>query len=159
PEKMTQGLVVITASPAATQAARHVEILGTGTVKQEGGKEETLVRRVTPNQEIYSPGGGRAKFDVDLQTVAVTDPSDILKVNVNTKEIVLKPGQEVKIEVDLERRPDYVKGVSLDITLNHPGSLFGNPLPPGVTIETGKSKTLLGAGSKGHFVIKAAPNA
>jgi hypothetical protein len=43
--------------------------------------------------------------------------------------------------------------------LRHLGSSYGNPLPPGVTIEEGKSKTLLGPASKGYIVIKAAPNA
>ena len=37
--------------------------------------------------------------------------------------------------------------------------VFANPFPPGVTIVPGKSKTLLGSGSKGHIVLKAAPNA
>ena len=37
--------------------------------------------------------------------------------------------------------------------------VFGSPLPPGVTIEAGKSKSLLGTGSQGHFVLKAAANA
>src|SRR5207245_8915377 len=67
--------------------------------------------------------------------------------------------QEARIEVALRRRKDYDKWVSLDILLQHLGSVFGNPLPPGVTIEAGKSKTLLGTASKGHIVIKAAANA
>ena len=47
----------------------------------------------------------------------------------------------------------------LDVLLQHLGSVIGNPLPPGVTIEQGKSKTLLGNGSKGYITLKAAPNA
>jgi hypothetical protein len=91
--------------------------------------------------------------------VAITDTSDIMKVQVSADKISLKPGEEVKIEVTLQRRPDYDKDVSLDIHLQHLGSIFGNPLPPGVTIEAGKSKTLLGKTSKGHIVLKAAANA
>ena len=56
----------------------------------------------------------------------------------------------------IQRRPDYDKGVSLDVLLRHLGRVFGNPLPPGVTMVDGKSKTLLGTGSKGHIVLKAA---
>ncbi len=59
----------------------------------------------------------------------------------------------------MQRRADYDKGVSLDVLLQHLGSVFGNPLPPGVTIVPGKSKTLLGTGSKGYIVLKAAANA
>ncbi|MCI0377208.1 MAG: PPC domain-containing protein [Gemmataceae bacterium] len=170
PPSMTQGLIVVTAAPTAQQQAVNVEVVGSAKVKTADGKEETLVRKAQSNQEIYFPGGGRGRFDVNLQTVAITDPSDILKVDVNTSptrergtvsttKIVLKPGQEVKIDVNLVRRPDYDKTVSLDILMQHLGSIIGNPLPPGVTIEQGKSKTLLGTGSQGHITIKAAANA
>src|SRR5205814_8241017 len=108
---------------------------------------------------IYFPGGGRGRFDVNLQTVAVTDPLDILKVTVSQTEVVLKPGEEVKLDVTIERRSDYDKGVSLDILLRHLNTTYGNPLPPGVTIVEGKSKTLLSNGSKGHIVLKAAADA
>jgi len=157
--RMTQGVIVLTASPNATLTAANVEIVGTAKAKMPDGKEETLVRGVTPNQEIYLPGGGRGRFDVNLQTVAVTAPSDISKVEVSTTNITMKPGEEVKIEVTVQRRGDYDKGVFLDILLQHLGSVFGNPLPPGVTIVPGKSKTLLGAGAKGYITLKAAANA
>ena len=98
-------------------------------------------------------------FDVNLQTVAVTSPSDISKVEVSTNNITLKPGQEVKIEVTVQRRADYDKGVFLDVLLQHLGSVIGNPLPPGVTIVPGQSKTLLGNTSKGFITLKAAANA
>jgi hypothetical protein len=49
--------------------------------------------------------------------------------------------------------------VSLDVMLQHLGGIHGNPLPPGVTVVEAKSKTLLGSGSKGHIVLKAAPDA
>jgi hypothetical protein len=159
PPSMTQGLVVLTAAGTARQGAANVDVIGTATVKGPSGKDQTLRRRATPNEEIYSPGGGRAVFDVDLQTVAVTLPSDILKVQVSAQKVTLKPGEEVKIDVTVHRRPDYDKSVSLDVQLQHLGQVFGNPLPPGVTVEGGKSKTLLGTGSQGHIVLKAAANA
>jgi hypothetical protein len=159
PPTMTQGVIVLTAAPNATLTAANVEIVGTAKAKMPDGKEETLVRGVTPNQEIYLPGGGRGRFDVNLQTVAVTAPSDILKVEVSTTNITMKPGEEVKIDVTVQRHGDYDKGVFLDILLQHLGSVFGNPLPPGVTIVPGKSKTLLGGSSKGYITLKAAANA
>jgi hypothetical protein len=126
---------------------------------QPGGKETPLVRTATPRQEIYLPGGGRGLFDVNLQTVAVTEPSDILKVEVSKTKVSLKPGEEVRIDVTVQRRKDYDKSVSLDVVLAHLGRVYGNPLPPGVTVVPGKSKTLLGTTSKGHIVLKAAANA
>jgi hypothetical protein len=154
PATMTQGLVVLTAAADAPRDAAAVQVVGTATA---GG--ETLARTATPNEEIYLPGGGRGRFDVKLHAVAVTDPSDILGVEVSPSAVTLKPGGEVRLDVTVHRRPDYDKGVSLDLMLRHLGTVYGNPLPPGVTIDEGKSKTLLGTGSKGHIVLKAAPNA
>jgi hypothetical protein len=156
---MTQGLLVLTAAADAQRDAANVELIGSAAVKRPDGSEETLTRKVTANQEIYLPGGGRGRFDVQMHTVAVTDPSDILKVDVKPQRITLKPGQEVKIDVNITRRPDYDKSVSLDVVLQHLNQVHGNPLPPGVTIEAGKSKTLIGTGNTGHIVLRAAPNA
>jgi hypothetical protein len=159
PPAMAQGVVVLTAAPDAPQDAVNVHLIGTASVKLPDGKEELLNRSVTPNEEIYFPGGGRGVFDVQLQSIAVTGLSDILKVNVQPAVLTLKPGGEARIDVTIQRRPDYDKTVSIDVLMQHLGSVFGNPLPPGVTIDEGKSKTLLGTGSQGHIVLKAAANA
>jgi hypothetical protein len=158
PAAMTQGVLVLTAAAAAPVGAANVQVVGRATVKADG-KEETLVRPVTPNQEIYSPGGGRARFDVTMQTVAVTEPSDILRVEVSQDKVTLKPGEEVRIDVTVHRRADYDKGVSLDVMLRHLNTVYGNPLPPGVTLVEARSKTLLGNASKGHVVLRADPKA
>jgi hypothetical protein len=159
PASMTQGLVVVTADANAKRAAANVMVIGTAVIKTPDGKDTKLVRRALPEEEIYLPGGGRGRMEVALQTVAVTDPSDILKVNVSATKIALKPGQEAKIDVTIERRPDYNKDVSLDVVLQHLGSVYGSPLPPGVKVVESKSKTLLGKSSAGHIVLKAADNA
>ncbi|MCE9532437.1 MAG: PPC domain-containing protein, partial [Planctomycetes bacterium] len=154
PASMTQGLLVVSASrDATTPKGFNVEIVGTGESTWEG-KSETLIRPVIAVEEIYSPGGGRAKFDVRMQTVAVTGPNDILAINVKPEKLVLKPGEEVKIDVDVVRNKDYDKAVNIDIPLRHLGTVFGNSLPPGVTMVDGKSKTLLGSGTKGHITLK-----
>ncbi|HMC65149.1 MAG TPA: hypothetical protein VKI65_09450, partial [Gemmataceae bacterium] len=159
PPGMTQGLLVLTAAAAAPRDAANVQVIGTGSATEAGGKTETLTRTATPIEEIYMPGGGRGRLDVHMQSVAVTDPSDILGVDVMPGSVTLHPGQEVKLDVTIRRRSDYDQGVSLDVLLRHLGGIHGNPLPPGVTIVESKSKTLLGKGNKGHIVLKAAPNA
>jgi hypothetical protein len=159
PPTMTQGLLVLTAARDALREATNVQVVGTALIPQPGSRGEMLVRTAVPNEEIYLPGGGRGRFDVNMQTVAVTAPSDILKVDVTPKTITLKPGDEVRLDVSILRWPDYQKTVSLDVMLQHLGSVYGNPLPPGVTVVEDKSKTLLGGGSTGHIVLKAAADA
>jgi hypothetical protein len=149
-ENQTQGVLVLSASADAPVNANNVTLTGT---------HGTMTREVTPTQEIYFPGGGRGVFDVSMQTVAVTEPSDILDVAVTPTQVVLRPGEEVKLDVTLKRKAGFDKGVTLDVLLRHLGRVFGNPLPKGVTIVEGKSKTLLGGASKGHIVLRAAPDA
>src|SRR5262249_11651544 len=104
-------------------------------------------------------GGGRGTFDVSTCAVAVTGPSDILEVVVAPAELVIKPGGEVKIDVEVKRKPGFDKSVSLDMGLRHLGRGFGDTMPEGGTVVEGKSKTLLGKGNKGHIVLQAAKDA
>lgn len=159
PENMTQGCLVVSADEDAKIDASIVTVTGIAHMKREDGKAVSLFRTAIASEEIYFPGGGRGVFNAVMNAVAVTGPSDVLKVKVNKNRITLKPGEEVKIDVEVIRRPDYDKGMTLDVLLQHLGSVFGNPLPPGLTMEGGKSKTLLGTGSAGHIVLKAAPTA
>jgi hypothetical protein len=156
---MTQGLLVVSAAEDAKIDAAVVKIVGVGEVRNDGGKSLVLTREAVAVEEIYLPGGGRGRFDAGMQAVAVTTPSDLMHIKVNKTRILLKPGEEVKIDVEVVRRPDYDKGVTLDAILRHLGSIYGNPLPPGVTMVEGKSKTLLGTGNAGHIVLKAAADA
>lgn len=154
PAAMTQGCLVLAADPGAKVDASVVEVVGTAEI---GGA--AVSHAATPVEEIYFPGGGRGRFDVGMQAVAVTGPSDVREVKVSTNKVVLKPGQEVTIDVSVTRSKDYDKTLTLDVMLRHLGGVFGNPLPPGVTLVEGKSKTLLGTGSVGSIVLKAAPDA
>jgi hypothetical protein len=152
PPTMTQGLLVLSADKGAKiGAAANVRVAGTSP-----GFEHVAC----PNEEIYLPGGGRGRFDVTMQSVAVTEPGDIVKVDVTPGKLDIKPGQEIKLDVTIERRKDFDKDVTLDVQLRHNGQTFGNPLPPGVTMLEDKSKTRLRAGeTKGHITLKVAGDA
>lgn len=159
PPSMTQGVLVLSAAENAaigTHGAVRIVARGKATID---GKEVTLERESTPNQEIYFPGGGRGRFDVNMTTVAVTEPSDLKTIKVTPGELKLKPGAEIKLDVTVERKPGFDKPVQLAINFRHLNTQFGSPLPPGVTIVEGKSKTLLGTGSTGHIVLKVDPKA
>ncbi len=158
PANMTQGLLVVSAAKDANLGASIVKVIGTAELT-EANATTTLVRTAVAVEEIYLPGGGRGRFDAGLMAVAVTSASDLAEIKVKQTRITLKPGEEVKIDVEVLRGPQYDKAVTLDVPLRHLGSVFGNPLPPGVTMVDGKSKTLLGAGSTGHITLKADANA
>jgi hypothetical protein len=159
PAAMTQGCLVVSAAADAKINASVATVIGTAEAADESGKPVTLTREATAVEEIYFPGGGRGRFDVEMIAVGVTGPSDIMQVKVSKNKIVLKPGEEVKIDVEVVRRADYDKGLTLDVLLQHLGGVHGNPLPPGVTVVGGKSKTLLGSKNAGSIVFKAAPDA
>jgi hypothetical protein len=94
-----------------------------------------------------------------MQTVSVTEPQDIT-VTASPARITLSPGGTAKIDVTIQRRSDYTKGVTLDLLLRHLDSVYGNPLPPGVTLDESASKTLLGeTETKGTLVLRAAADA
>jgi hypothetical protein len=154
PANMTQGLLVVSAAENAAIDASVVHVVGTAEATYDG-KTVTLTHEAVAVEEIYLPGGGRGRFDAGMQAVAVTTPSDLLQVKVNKTRVVLKPGEDVKIDVELLRSPHYDKGVTLDVLLRHLGQVYGNPLPPGVTMVDGKSKTLVGTGNSGYVVLKA----
>ena len=116
--------------------------------------------------KIYRLGGGEigALQGVSVEIargeyLAVTGASDLLAVDVSANKVVLKPGQELTLTVGLKRRPDYDKTVTLDVQLRQLNTVYANPLPPGVTMVDGKSKTLLGSGNAGTIVLKAAADA
>jgi hypothetical protein len=49
--------------------------------------------------------------------------------------------------IESKRCPVYTKAVTLDVLLQHLGGVFGNPLPPGASIDEEKSKTAVGGKS------------
>lgn len=159
PASMTQGLLVVSAALDAQVGAAAVKVVGTAEAADENAKPVVLTRTAAAVEEIYLPGGGRGRFDVSMMAVAVTQASDLAAIKVKQNRITLKPGEEVKIDVEVVRGPGYDKAVTLDVLLRHLGGVHGNPLPPGVTLVEGKSKTLLGNGSVGHITLKADPTA
>jgi hypothetical protein len=159
PPNLPQGCLVLTCAPGAKVDAGAVEVWGTATIPGLDGKPVTLTHKARPLTEIYIPGGGRGLYNVSTQAVAVTEGTDIV-VELNTTNVTLAPGGAARIDVTVKRDPNYKKPITLDVFLRHLGSVYGNPLPPGVTLDEGASKTLLGENeTQGHIVLKAAPDA
>lgn len=159
PANMTQACVVLRAAPDTKPSFARIRMWGTAEVKQPDGKTETLRREVKPMEEIYFPGGGRGRYEVDTHVASVTGPSDVL-LKLSASRFDLKPGGTASIDVDVVRQNGYDKNVVLDVYLRHLGTKYGDPLPPGVSLDESASKTLLGpTETKGKIVLKAAPDA
>ncbi len=154
PPGRTQGLIVVSAIGEAKPEATLATLIAKGV-----GSEGEIVHSATPNQEIYLPGGGRGLYAVSTMVVAATEPSDIT-VAATPREITLKPGESATIDVTIARHEGFTGPVNLAVDLSHLGQVYASPLPPGVTMKAGGSKTLIPSGATtGKIVLEAGPNA
>jgi hypothetical protein len=159
PAGVSQGCVIFNAAPDAKPDFRRIRILGTGSRGLPGGGVEEIRRPAVPLQEIYLPGGGRGRYPVDTHVAAVTGPPDII-VKVSAKKLNIKAGGTASVDVTVERSATYKGNVILDVYLRHLGSKYGDPLPPGVSLDESASKTLLGpTEAAGKLVFRAAAGA
>jgi predicted nucleic acid-binding Zn-ribbon protein len=159
PEKGTDGCIVFKATPEAGRAFAPLVIRGSGVHAQADGQMVELFAIATTYQEMYQPGGGRGHWPVDQNILAVIPPHDIRGIKLSATDIVLKPGESKTIDVTIDRAPDFKANVSLDVTMTHL-QLFADTLPPGVTLDGNKSKTLLSNGAtQGTITLTAAKTA
>ena len=159
--KHDDGVILFYAPAGAKLAAANVHISGTALLPAAEGEEpRALLAVAEPLQEIYMPGGGRGHFPADLHTVSVTEPMDIRKVSIEPREVSLKPGESVKINVTLERAEGFDKNVTLDVRYRHLNSVYGDSLPKGLTMDAKQSKSLInGKTLQGHVTLTAAKDA
>lgn len=154
------GCILLEADPDAPWGASNVVISGTSTQILPDGRQLALSATARPYQEIYQPGGGRGHWPVDMHTVCIGDRADIGAVALSEYDITLKPGESKKIAVRIDRATGFDKNVTLDVTYNHLGSVYGDTLPPGVKLDLKESKTLLtGTNSEGIVTLTAAKDA
>jgi len=160
PGSHVDGCIVLTVDNNAEPDVANIAIIGVGIVNVANGQTEDLSVAATVYQEIYQPGGGRGHWPVDTHSVSIGTPADILSVTVSPQEVSLKPGESVTLDVELQRAPGFDKNVLLEVAYKHLSSVFGDPLPKGVTVDEAASNTLLtGGATRGKITLKAAPDA
>lgn len=160
PAPHVDGCLVLAAAVDAKPAAANVRLRGVATVKSADGTEHRLDVPATIYQEIYLPGGGRGHWPVEMHTVSVGDPGDIRGVTVSPTEVTLQPGGSATLDVTIQRAEGFDKNVLLEVQSMHLGSIFGDSLPKGVTVDGANSTTLLTkGGTKGRITLKAAADA
>jgi hypothetical protein len=155
------GCILLSAAPDAPLGAANVRITGIGShAAAEGAAPIEIVRDAVPLQETYLPGGGRGHWPVEMHTVAVGEPRDLLQVTLSTTEVVLPPGGSQRIDITIVRRPGFTGNVTLDAIYQHLEQPYGMSLPPGVKVDAKNSQTLLTAEqSQGYITLTAAPDA
>jgi len=154
------GCIHLTAAPDAKMGASNIRIAGIGIHSTPYGMSRFVTAVAEPLQEIYMPGGGRYHYPVEAHAVSVSEPLDIRSVKLSATDIVLKPGESKRIDVTLERAKDFKQNMTLDVVYQHLGSIFGDSMPPGITVDDKASLTLLtGDVSKGYITLKAAADA
>lgn len=153
------GCIYLKAAADAKMSAANIRVTGTA-LHRSIGPPLKLTAIGQPLQETYMPGGGRAHWPVETHTVSIGDPLDLRSVKLSANEVVLKPGESKRIEVVIERAANFKQNVTLDVVYQHLGSIYGDSLPPGVTVDEKASQTLVtGEQSKGYITLKAAPDA
>lgn len=154
------GCIWLRAAPDAPSGWTSPVISGSATATHADGSHAPISVPAAILQEVYLPGGGRGHFPVESHVVSVAAPMDVRVVRVSTEEIRLEPGGTQRVDVEVERAPDYAGTITLDCMLQHLETPYGNPLPKGVRIVPTASKTLLTAGeTSGHLTLEAAADA
>lgn len=160
PADITDGCIILQAAPDAALGATNVRVTGTATHVVPNAVPIELRAIAQPMQEYYSPGGGRGHYPVDMLTVSVEKPMDLRAITLSTNQIDLKPGTSQKIDITVQRAPDFKGNVTLDVIMQHLEQPFGNSLPKGVKMDVAASKTLLtGDETAGFITLTAAPDA
>ena len=158
--KGQDGCIVLTADADAALSAADVLITGTATHEMPDKQPLPLSATAIPYQETYQPGGGRGHWPVQTHTVAVADYGDLRGITLSTYDITLQPGESQKIEITIDRSPDFTANVTLDMLMRHLASSFANTLPPGVTLNDKQAKSLLtGKTTQGFLTLTAAKDA
>jgi hypothetical protein len=124
PGKGVDGVILLTTADDVQPCVSQLRVTGTATHELPDGTKLDLSAVARPYQETYQPGGGRGHWPVDSHVAAVTDYGDIRAVNVTPQEIRLKPGESQKIEVTIDRSPDFKTNVTLDMLYRHLSSHF-----------------------------------
>lgn len=157
----TDGCIILRAAGDAPPGAANVRISGTSTWSSSAGTAPIPLAVVAmPLQETYMPGGGRGHWPVDTHTVSVSEPMDILKIDLSTTTIALPPGGSQRVDITIHRKPGFTGNVTLDAIFQHLEQPFGVSLPPGVTVDGKNSQTLLsGEQSQGYLTFTATADA
>lgn len=161
----SDGCIILTAEQDAQPDVANVRISGVAVADDPTAGGDDLAAEAVPveatiYQEIYQPGGGRGHWPVDDHAVSIGTPGDLLAVDVSPQQVQLRPGESITLDVEIQRAEGFDKNVLLEVTYKHLNSVYGDPLPKGVTVDAAASTTLLtGGATRGTITLQAADDA
>ncbi len=159
PSGMNHCALILTAAEDAPIGASAVQVYGTAQIPGPDGtmREVKRVGRITC--ELQASGGGQARWPIHTSIVGVTKPLDLLKVEAEPAELVLKPGEKAEIKVRIVRNEGFTDPVTLAMSFLYFTTSYGEQLPPGVKLAKGSTTRLAGKTLEGKIVLEAANNA
>ena len=98
-------------------------------------------------------------MNVRTSAVGVTDPGDLLEVVAEPTDVRLASGGSTEIRVRIVRNADFADPVTLSMAFDYFAQVFGNQLPPGVTLGKSSRLRLAGPTLEGTIVLEAGPKA
>lgn len=156
PASSQDGCIFLKTAPDAPRGAADIRVLG----RSAGDANAPFAVAARPLQELMVDGGSRYLIPVDTHTLAIVDALDLKLVQVSPETVTLKPGETKTIEVTIERAAGFKEAVTLTAVHGQHVYVFGNCLPPGVTLDANASRTRLpGDQVKGTLVLTAAADA
>lgn len=153
PASSQDGCIFLKTAADAPRGAADIRVVA----RAAGDANASFSVAARPLQELMVDGGSRYLIPVDTHTLAVIDTLDLKSVQVSPDTVTLKPGETKTIEVTIERAAGFKEPVTLTAVHAQHVYVFGNCLPPGVTLDANASRTrLAGDQVKGTLVFKVA---
>ncbi len=159
PAGMSHCGIILSAATDAQVNASLVRVGGRATIKTADGTDREVVHYGTVTCEQQGSGGGQARWPINTQLVGVTKPLDLLNVEAEPREVTLKPGEKAEIKVRIERQDGFTDPVTLAMSFDYFTTLFGEQLPPGVTVGKASKLRLAGKTLEGTVVLEASDKA
>jgi hypothetical protein len=159
----TDGWIVLQAADDAPLTASNITVTGTATHQTSAGTSLQLRSKLTTYMAF--PANRRLHWQHGMHTVAVGKPLEVKSIKLSTTKVTLKPGESKRIDITIERTPEFIESrtpaVRFDLIFQYRLNwVFGNALPPGVSMDALQSQATIKPGSTtGFIIIKADPNA
>jgi hypothetical protein len=159
PAGAIHGCVIVTAALSAPRGVANVRITGTANVAPPKSPPQEMTVSAMPLGDVRT--AGRPLFvAAPFHSVSVGPPQNIRSVTLSTTDLRLKPGESRRVEVTVERVPEYTGIIRLESYVHYFEETHATSLPPGVVLDLEKSKGILsGTENRGWLVFRAEEDA